>query len=129
MVVVRKETGPKSLYVGVSGYPYTDWKFTEVSTFAGGPSTIMLPDSSIYMAHRSFRFGSARLCLSKVSTDSVEEDIIIESNGDCGYAGMHWYEGALWMSYYSSDPYFKAKIYLAKIVFDVPQKDVLSTDQ
>lgn len=120
MVVIRREVEPKSLYLGTSAYPYTDWQFKEIPTFGGGPNLIMLPDSSIFFTHRSYTQGTGRLCLSKVADGNIEEFITFNTSGDNGYAGMYWYEDALWMSYYSSHE-GKAKIYLARIPFDVPK--------
>ena len=40
--------------------------------------------------------------------------ITLPSGGDCGYPGMAWYHGLLWVSYYSSHE-GKASIYLAKV--------------
>lgn len=120
MVVIRREEEPKSLYLGTSAYPFTEWQFKEISTFAGGPNLIMLPDSSIFFTHRSYTQGSAMLCLSKVVNESIEELFYFNTNGDNGYAGMCWYQDAIWMSYYSSHE-GKAKIYLARVPFDVPK--------
>jgi hypothetical protein len=120
MVVIRRETDPKSLYLGTSAFPYTDWKFKEIYTFGGGPNLIMLPDSSIFFTHRSFTQGSGRLCLSKITNGNIEELILFNTNGDNGYAGMYWHEDALWMSFYSSHE-GKAKIYITRVPFDVPK--------
>lgn len=119
IVMIRREEQPRALYLGRSDYPYTKWDFTEVPTFAAGPNLITLPDSSILACHRSYFSGKGRLWLSYVTNETVTEKLMLPSTGDCGYAGMYWFNDALWVSYYSSQS-GKAKIYLAKVVFDSP---------
>ncbi len=43
-----------------------------------------------------------------------EPALTLKSGGDTSYAGLVWYDGLLWMSYYSSHE-GKSAIYLAKI--------------
>jgi hypothetical protein len=120
MAIIRREDEPRALYIGKSDFPFTNWQFKEVLTFAGGPNLIMLPDTSIYATHRSYKSGKGRLWISKVTGENVKETLMLPSGGDCGYAGMYWFNNALWISYYSSQQGNQAKIYLAKIVFDSP---------
>jgi len=45
---------------------------------------------------------------------TLTETLKLPSGGDTSYAGLVWYEGMLWISYYSSHE-GKTCIYLAKV--------------
>ncbi len=117
VAMIREEEKPNRTYVGECLPPYTDWKFTETPKFSGGPNILKLPDNNLLATFRQYENGVGKLWLGKLDNQKVTEIIDIKSFGDCGYAGMHWKDDALWMSYYSTHEQ-KTSIYLAKIKFN-----------
>jgi hypothetical protein len=118
LVVVRKEEIPNAFFIGTSTCPYKKWEMKEVPGFRGGPNLVMLPDSSIIASYRDFYYNKPSLFLGSVTDQNIANIFRLPSGGDCGYAGMQWFDNALWLSYYSSHENDKASIYLAKVVFE-----------
>jgi hypothetical protein len=118
--LIRKEDQPAGLYIARSKPPYTEWHYSEVPSFAGGPNLTYGPDSSLIAGFRTFGDGSFSTVLRCVNGNKTEELITLPSSGDNGYPGLCLEGNTLWVSYYSSHE-GKASIYLAKIAF--PMKE------
>lgn len=114
VALVRREGGSKMAWVGHSAAPYRDWTWKETKHQVGGPNFIQLPDGSLIAAGRSYP-GGAKTVLAKMTVDGGYDPVLtFPSGGDTSYPGLVWYDGLLWMSYYSSHE-GKTSIYLAKI--------------
>lgn len=111
--LVRREGGNKYGWIGWSKPPYKEWNWHETQYRLGGPNFIILPNGEMWAGSRSY-FPETKTKLYKFGLDSYEPVLTLPSGGDTSYPGFVWYEGALWMSYYSSHE-GKASIYLAKI--------------
>jgi hypothetical protein len=120
IALVRREGTPtntdKDAWIGQSSPPYTDWRWHSSGMSVGGPNFLILPDGGMIAAGRQSRPkpDSARTFVGPMTLESVKEDLILPSSGDCSYPGLVWHEGLLWMSYYSSHE-AKTSIYLAKV--------------
>jgi len=101
--------------LGRSKPPYTEWTWTDLGVRIGGPHMIQLPDGRIVAATRLYD-ESTRTALSWLDPDAgtLEEFLMLPSGGDTSYPGLVYYEGVLWISYYSSHE-GKTAIYLAKV--------------
>lgn len=102
-------------FIGSSYPPYKDWNFYETGVQIGGPNFIRVPDGTLWAAARHYNpDGTQETGLAKMTKDSYERVLTLPSSGDTSYPGMVWYDGLLWISYYSSHE-GKSDIYLAKI--------------
>jgi hypothetical protein len=121
VILIRREAGDKQAWIGFSSAPFTGWKWKPAGMFIGGPDFIVLDDGSLIAGGREVHPSPAGTStfIGKMDLNSVTPIITLPGNGnwDCGYPGMVWHEGELWVSYYSSQD-GKASIYLAKIKFD-----------
>ena len=68
----------------------------------------------MWAATRIWRQGFPIVSVCRMSEKSLTPFLHLPSGGDCGYPGMVFHRGMLWVSYYSSHEGW-AKIYLAKI--------------
>jgi hypothetical protein len=65
--------------------------------------------------YRSDPFSQSILLLLSMTVESLEPMLELPSNGsDCGYPGMLWLDGLLWVSYNSSHE-GKTNVYLARV--------------
>ena len=116
MALVRRETPENNARIGVSKAPYKEWTWTSAHHAIGGPNFIQLPDGRLIASGRDYRerptyfTGAGFLSVA----DGYKPELRFPSGGDTSYAGMVWYKGLLWMTYYSSHE-GKGKIYLAKV--------------
>jgi len=102
-------------WIGTSKPPYRQWKWTKIEHKIGGPNFIRLPDGRLWAAGREYGEKPTTV-LARMTRTTYEPVLTLPSGGDCSYPGMVWYQGLLWMSYYSSHE-GKTSIYLAKIRF------------
>ena len=108
--VVRREGGDRAAWIGSRVLPDTGWKWDSLGVHIGGPNAIRLPDGRLIISGRI----NERMVLAESRGEGLYHLLTLPSGGDCGYAGMVWHDGVLWMTYYSSHE-GKAKIYLAKV--------------
>ncbi len=115
LCLLRHETGDKMALLGTSSRPYTCWQWRDLNLRIGGPNMIQLPDGRILAVTRLYR-GGTRTSLSWLDTKRARltEVLKLPSGGDTSYAGLVWYKGLLWISYYSSHE-GKTCIYLSKV--------------
>ena len=95
--LVRREGGNMLGWMGVSRPPYKEWKWHETQHRLGGPKFVQLPDGSLWAASGSYP-GGAKTVLAKFGPETHEPALSLPSGGDCGYPGMVWHNGLLWMS-------------------------------
>ncbi|UCD29795.1 MAG: cellulase family glycosylhydrolase [Planctomycetota bacterium] len=115
MALVRRESGNRLGWIGLSRKPYKKWKWHETEYRIGGPNFIRLRDGSLWAAGRKYN-NKATTVLAKLKLHTYQPVLTLPSGGDCSYPGLVWHDGLLWMSYYSSHQ-GKTSIYLAKIRF------------
>ena len=114
----------RQAWIGLSPPPFTHWTWHDVGTPAtahatrwaprnptiGGPNFIQLPDGSLWGTGRQYHLPipptnwEKRTVLARMDRTSYTPVLILPSGGDSSYAGMVWYEGELWISYYSCVP-------------------------
>jgi hypothetical protein len=81
----------------------------------GGPAMIQLPNSQIIAAGRLYDNPvRTSLCWIDPDAGTLEEFQTLPSAGDTSYPGLVFFDGILWVSYYSSHE-GKSSIYLAKV--------------
>jgi len=114
LALVRREGGDRRGWIGRSNPPYTRWSWARTAERLGGPNFLVHPAGAMWGASRIIRGGEARTALAAMSAREFTPVLELPSGGDCGYPGMAWHRGRLWMSYYSSHE-GKASIYLAEI--------------
>lgn len=114
MALVRRETDDRNGWIGASKPPYRQWTWYKTTHRLGGPNFIVLPDGRFWAAGREHTPDGPRTVLAKMGRQSYEPVLTLPSEGDTSYPGLVWYDGLLWMSYYSSHE-GKSAIYLAKI--------------
>jgi hypothetical protein len=114
IALVRREKGEGRAWIGHSGPPYADWRWSETTERLGGPNFLVLPDGSLLAAARIWRGEEPRVALLEMGDASLAPVLELPSGGDCGYPGMVLRRGELWLSYYSSHE-GSARIYLARI--------------
>ncbi|MCX7918759.1 MAG: exo-alpha-sialidase [bacterium] len=100
---------------GTAVFPYSDWQWKDTGVRLGGPNMLQLPNCQIIAAVRLYdRHTRTALCWIDTETGKLREAVTLPSGGDTSYAGLVWYNGLLWVSYYSSHE-GKPSIYLAKV--------------
>lgn len=91
-----------------------------MGTRIGGPQMIQLTDGRFLAAVRLYGgdgWHPARTSLCWVNPNQGTEALELPSGGDTSYPGMVFYDGILWVSYYSSHEE-KTSIYLANVKID-----------
>lgn len=117
----RSKTGGYAL-LGKAEPPYTDWEWRRLNITLGGPSMLQLPDGRVIACVRRYagenhrNWGSQWTELGWIDTkNAIYKPVAkLPSGGDSSYAGLVFYDGLLWVSYYSSHE-GSTSIYLAKI--------------
>lgn len=117
LALVRREAGDKHGWLGRAKPPYVEWKWQSVGRFIGGPEMLVLPDGRLLAAGRDLAAAGPKTALGFLVDGVWKIDRSLPSGGDTGYPGMVWYEGVVWISYYSSHE-GKSAIYLAKLPLD-----------
>tara|TARA_R100000027_G_scaffold53229_1_gene42038 strand:+ start:13646 stop:16306 length:2661 start_codon:yes stop_codon:yes gene_type:complete len=123
---VQLESGGYSrdpAFLGRSEPPYTEWEWQDTGVYLGGPEFLQLPDGRWIVGART-RMGPARMSLLELDTETGELKLLehLPSGGDCGYPGMVWHDGALWVSYYSTHE-GASKIFLAKVLLPAKESE------
>ncbi|HEU0123653.1 MAG TPA: sialidase family protein [Bryobacteraceae bacterium] len=114
---VRRDGGTMSSMWGTSQAPYTDWKWQDMVTRVGGPHVIQVPDGRYFGVVRYIESGIRRVSVIQIDPATgkmTEIEKLPSSNGDSGYAGLVWKDGALWTSYYSTHENRRTSIFLAR---------------
>ncbi len=105
-------------WLGRSNPPYTNWDWHPLHCHIGGPNFIIVPDGSIWVAGRmifNFPYGEMeKTFVGILVNNTVKPLVVLPSGGDCSYPGMVFYEGILFVTYYSSHE-ANAAIYLARL--------------
>jgi hypothetical protein len=114
IALVRREAGKGRAYIGRSLPPYRSWAWREAEERVGGPNFIVLPDGGLIAATRIRRRGIPSVALCAMTGSSLRPILELPSGGDCGYPGMVYHRGILWLSYYSSHE-GKSTIYIARV--------------
>lgn len=122
-MLIRRDMDDQKAYLGISEYPFTDWKLTPLRFQIGGPEMVVLPDGSLIIGGRAYYDdGECKTCLWKGNVDGdFELWKTLPSGGDNSYPGFLVEDGELKVVYYSShelktpDGRSRAGIYLARI--------------
>jgi hypothetical protein len=127
--VLQRRDGPRnanSAFVGKSEKPYTQWEWKDLGKFFGGPNFIQIPDGRWMAVGRILKPDATGrmvpktvLCELDYKMAELRELLELPSGGDTSYAGLYWYDGLLWISYYSSHEE-KTSIYVAKVKLSKP---------
>ncbi len=114
----RRDDQPYSAVLGISGGDYTDWQWHDLGpefNGFGGPNFVQLPSGHWLAAGRMHQDGAhTALCYLDVTEHKMTKLLKLPSGGDTSYPGLIWYDGLLYVSYYSSHE-GKTGIYLAKL--------------
>jgi hypothetical protein len=111
----RRDDSPNTAMLGRAAAPFTDWQWSDLGAFLGGPNFLQTPHGE-WVAVGRLLDGGAR---TSVVWLDVEHGAMIElarlpSGGDTSYPGLVWHDDTLWVSYYSSHE-ARTSIYLAKL--------------
>jgi len=114
----RRGDDPSSALLGISQADYKQWQWKDLGTEFngfGGPNFIQIPGGFWLAAGRMHDGGAhTALCYLDVESGTMTKLAKLPSGGDTSYPGMVWYNGMLYVSYYSSHE-GKTSIYLAKL--------------
>lgn len=107
-------------WIGSSLAPYTKWNWTEIGYRLGGPNFLVLPDGEMWACSRRVDKEcddkyKLSVVLARMGLQDYQPILQFPSGGDCGYPGMVYREGKLYVSYYSSHE-GKACIYFAVLL-------------
>jgi hypothetical protein len=115
--IVRRESADRQAWIGSSRPPYHSWTWKDSGHRMGGPDILLLPDGTAWAGARTYVDGNPRVTVGTLSASSYTPAVELPSGGDCGYPGLAWHDGQLWVSYYSSHE-GSASIYLARVRLD-----------
>lgn len=115
LCLLRRDAEGAHAMLGRARPPYRAWTWKDLGVKLGGPHMIRLPDGRIVAAGR-LEEGRVRtgLCWLDPEAGTLKEFLALPSGGDSSYPGLAYYDGLLWVSYYSSHE-GKTGIYLAKV--------------
>ena len=113
-MIIRRDKGDRKAKLATSRPPYSEWEYTDLPMFVGGPDFI-LDDRICVAGGRAHETGDEPKTV--LSTDLFRggPEITLPSGGDTSYPGLLVVGDELWVSYYSTHETPKASIYLAKI--------------
>jgi hypothetical protein len=113
------EGKPSSAFLGESKPDYTKWQWHDLGAQFngfGGPNLIKVSHNHWIGAGRMHDGGShTALTYIDVQNGTMTKLLKLPSGGDTSYPGLVWYDGVLYVSYYSSHV-GKTSIYLAKVI-------------
>jgi hypothetical protein len=117
LCLLRRDGKPNTALLGSAKPPYKEWVWKDTGVRAGGPNMIRLPDGRLIAVVRLYApRARTAVCALDPAPGKLTELLALPSGGDTSYAGLAWYGGLLWVSYYSSHE-GKTSIYLAKVRF------------
>ena len=117
MALVRRDDGDRPSMIGVAWAPYREWQWTTIPVRIAGPNFLELPDGTLVAGSRGFgkTVAETHVVLHRMTATSLDPILKLPSAGsDCGYPGLLWHDGLLWVTYNSSHE-GKTDIYLAKV--------------
>lgn len=117
MALVRRNSEDRGGVIGISAPPYDHWQWRKTKHRIAGPNFIELPNGKLIAGSRWYGKNAMenRMMLLTMTDESLEPLLELPSNGsDCGYPGMLWLDGLLWVSYNSSHE-GKTNVYLARV--------------
>jgi hypothetical protein len=117
-VILRRDSDSFSAQFGQSKPPYTQWKWTDLGLYLGGPNMLMLNEKNALLSGRVLHKGKivTGILTIELKTAKVTLVHILPSAGDNSYPGMVIKENTLFVSYYSSHQDNQAHIYLATLI-------------
>jgi hypothetical protein len=115
LCLLRRDKNGNTARLGTARAPYTKWVWKDLGVRFGGPNFIRLPDGRLVAGGRLHN-GKVRtaLCWLDPKNGKLTEFLPLTSGGDSSYPGLVFYNGVLWVSYYSSHE-GKTNIYLAQV--------------
>lgn len=117
-LVRREKKGKNHAWLGTSDPPFQEWHWSELNIHLGGPNFLILPDDTMWAAGRLVQntpYGEIeKTFVGPMDFHEIHRQLVLPSGGDCGYPGMVFHDGILWISYYSSHENNTA-IYLARV--------------
>jgi hypothetical protein len=118
--LLRRDGENSTGLLGISLPPYKIWNWKDLGVKIGGPHMILLPDGRFLAAVRLYETDNwhparTSLCFINPNSGKLTETLTLPSGGDTSYAGMVFYDGLLWVCYYSSHE-GKTAIYMAKVM-------------
>ena len=123
LALVRRDGGSGTTLLGRSRPPYRGWQWQDLGVRLTAPDMLRLPDRRI-VAAGGVDDGRSRTAVFWMDEDAarLREVFALPSGGDNGYPGLAFYDGLLWVSYYSSHEGSPA-IYLAKLRLPEPEAE------
>ncbi|MDR2953896.1 MAG: hypothetical protein LBV43_02310 [Prevotella sp.] len=116
LMMVRRETGNRRGYWGISNPPYKEWEWKEMELQLGGPDFIQAGENFFIAGTRSYFISSAHksILLTGDTDGRFQEVYMLPSGGDTSYPAFLIEGDEVWVSYYSMHETKNASIYLAK---------------
>ena len=118
--LVRRDADTYSAQLGCSKPPYTQWQWSDLKHYIGGPAMVKINESTAIAGGRLWTKSGPKMALYKLDLKqpSLTPLIVLPSEGDSSYPGLVLRKGKLFVSYYSSHVDNKSSIYLAEVALD-----------
>jgi hypothetical protein len=122
--LIRRDADSYSAQLGVSHFPYKQWKWVDLKSYIGGPVMLQLNNKTMLIAGRILQgnklvTGLLSLDISNLDLNSLDVQLklltVLPSAGDNSYPGLVLKNKTLYVSYYSSHEGRKTSVYLAEI--------------
>lgn len=116
--ILRRDADSSTAQLGLSHPPYTQWQWSDLGCYVGGPALIVKENDEVLLAGRSWnkeQGTKTQLWRVNLKQKTITPILTLPSAGDTSYPGLVIADNHLYVSYYSSHQQKKSDIYLAKI--------------
>ncbi|TDF39424.1 hypothetical protein EYS14_07870 [Alteromonadaceae bacterium M269] len=115
--LVRRDADSYSAQLGYAKAPYTQWQWSDLGHYIGGPAMIKFDEGTAIAAGRLWLQSGPKMALFKLDLKqpSLTPMMTLPSEGDSSYPGLVLNGDKLYVSYYSSHIDRKSSIYLAEV--------------
>ncbi|MEO9945595.1 hypothetical protein [Paraglaciecola sp.] len=115
--LIRRDADSYTAQLGVSHFPYKNWKWVDLNRYIGGPAMLELNSGLAVVAGRIIKKGKlvTGVLTLNLKTAKLTEQLILPSKGDNSYPGLVLKETKLYVCYYSSHEDNKSSVYMTQI--------------
>jgi hypothetical protein len=117
VTIVRDEHNEGKSHIGISKFPFKEWRWQEFPYFIRGPKLALLPDGRFFLCAASLiSLDKTYYAIINPHDFSIEKIRVFPSGGDTGYPGVIIEGNTALISYYSSHE-GNSRVYIQRIAY------------